>query len=400
MKQDQSVCDHPARSAHNEQFSWLEAVEAHLQDTPFIRDWLDLVNASQPGSVYLHPALVFGVTETNPPPLLCARFTDTAADGPLLASLAILAAKTRTVQLAPALPLRVAVHGHRVVGNEFLGLNSAAAVHALVRELCRFLASRSSGSAFILFEDVEVGTPLWTALEQARERREVLVYHAKPPQPHWWIDFPAKPALFFQQLSSKSRSTLKRKAKRTSHTIRCFTKPDDVPEFLGLACEISKNSWQSKRFGLRIRNDLREMKLLDLLARHGALRSYILYCEKRPAAFEFGLQWQGTYVGEETGYNQALAELSPGIVLLNRLLEDLIARDPPRHFDFGLGDAAYKRLVCNRQSLSGSVCLLPRGMRSELAIGVLRVRSTAARLFRNGLDRLGLWSRLRTLYRR
>jgi CelD/BcsL family acetyltransferase involved in cellulose biosynthesis len=119
-----------------------------------------------------------------------------------------------------------------------------------------------------------------------------------------------------------------------------------------------------------------------------------------PVAFEFGTQWQGTYVAEETGYDRALAECSPGTVLLYRYLDDLISRDPPRRLDFGPGDGEYKRLVANRQTLSGGVLLLPHRLRSSLALVIFRSRSVVSGLLRTSLRRLGLLALFRAMYRK
>src|SRR5207249_4733299 len=112
---------------------------------------------------------------------------------------------------------------------------------------------------------------------------------------------------------------------------------EQVDEFLDQAHRVSRQSWQAKRLGVRIRNTPEERAYYEFLASQGALRSYVLEHRGRPVAFEFGIQWNGRFVFEETGYDAAFAGHSPGTVLLFRILEDLIARDTPELLDFGYG---------------------------------------------------------------
>src|SRR5207253_9536540 len=100
-----------------------------------------------------------------------------------------------------------------------------------------------------------------------------------------------------------------------------------VGVFLEKAHEISKHSWQTKRLGIRINSTLEQRNFLEFLASQGALRSYVLEQNGRPLAFELGVQWQGCFVLEETGYDSSYSSYSPGTVLLFRILQDLIARD-------------------------------------------------------------------------
>jgi hypothetical protein len=399
MTTPQTVLDRPGRAISRDQFMWLEGVEAQLRGTPFLQDWLNLVQTNQLRSVYHHPAMVLGMAEKRSVPLLCAHFSEGLANPASLTTLAILSPKIQRLRPIPALPVGVTLRGHRVIGSHFLGPTDQDAADRLVRELTRSLCSPSFDSAFALFEDVEVGTSLWRALLAASGQHDVVVFNPKPPEPHWWIVFPDDLKNFLGQWPSQRRTMLRRKL-RANHSIRCFTKPDEVPTFLEQAAAIAKKSWQSKNLGLRIRNDLKTTKLLNLLASLNSWRSYILTCDNRPAAFEFGIQWQGTYFGEETGYDPALSSSSPGLVLLYRVLEDLIARDPPRRFDFGHGDGSYMQLVANRQTMSGPVCLFRRGLRTDLAMAIIRLKSKASGLLRNGLNRVGLLSYFRASHRK
>jgi CelD/BcsL family acetyltransferase involved in cellulose biosynthesis len=80
------------------------------------------------------------------------------------------------------------------------------------------------------------------------------------------------------------------------------------------------------------------------------------------------VQWKGCFITEETGYDQGYASHSPGRVLYYRVIQDLVERNSPRLMSMGFGDAEYKEIWANKQSLSGPVMLVRRSMRPMLAM--------------------------------
>jgi len=317
-----------------------------------------------------------------------------------LACLAALAPKTRRTRLAPGLPLGLSLRGRRLIAERLLGDASAESAARFVRTLEEWLRSVGPARDFVLLEDIDVESPLWQALRLEAGRGDVAVVYPDKAQPHWSICFPEKANEYWGQFSAKTRETFRRKARKLDHSITCFTEKDRVAEFLEKAHAISTHTWQTKRLGVRIRKSAAERRHYEFLAGQGALRCYVLEHDGRPVAFEVGVQWNGRHVLEVTGYDPAFAQLSPGTVLLYRILQDLIARDTPRVFDFGFGDAEYKRLFGNRQTMSGPVLLVRRGCRPGLAMAIERFRRGVARGVRATSNRLRLGSALRRMYRR
>jgi CelD/BcsL family acetyltransferase involved in cellulose biosynthesis len=60
------------------------------------------------------------------------------------------------------------------------------------------------------------------------------------------------------------------------------------------------------------------------------------------------------------GFNAHCAALSPGIVLMLLLVEDLFTHDPPRLIDFGSGDHEYKRSLGNSRCTELDVVYLAK----------------------------------------
>jgi CelD/BcsL family acetyltransferase involved in cellulose biosynthesis len=124
---------------------------------------------------------------------------------------------------------------------------------------------------------------------------------------------------------------------------------------------------------MRVRNDEAELRQLTSLAINGLLRSYVYWIGDKPAAFAVGNQHGGCFRYEETGFNPEFRHYSPGRTMLLEILSDLQKHDPVRVFDFGFGDAEYKQQFTNRESRSGTVWLVPPGLRARLMLSHLNV---------------------------
>src|SRR5262249_45949458 len=98
-------------------------------------------------------------------------------------------------------------------------------------------------------------------------------------------------------------------------------------------------------------------KLVDLAERN-LLRAYILSGDKTPCAFVLGYQYGSVFHYADPRYHQDFKDLSPGIVLLYLMVEDLISHRPARQLNFGASDALYKRLFSNVHYEEAPVLLL------------------------------------------
>jgi CelD/BcsL family acetyltransferase involved in cellulose biosynthesis len=164
---------------------------------------------------------------------------------------------------------------------------------------------------------------------------------------------------------------------------------------------VSAKSWQTRRLGgLRIQNTPSALAYWQAIAHMGGFRSYLTEREGQPIAFVLGVQWNGRFIYEEPGYDPAFADLSPGMVILLRAIEELYARNTPKVFDFGFGHAEYKQILGSRMSQSGPVLLIRRGWKPAAVMGMERLRREAGAAARAMLRDSGLLETVRRMYRR
>ncbi|HKE18007.1 MAG TPA: GNAT family N-acetyltransferase [Kofleriaceae bacterium] len=367
---------------------------AQCLDRPEARAaWLRLLDSRPDSRIECHPDLVAAAT---PPGATALIYRDGGA-APEVNALAALIPKRVRVVRATVVDHLFSLSGYRLVADHVLGAEGG---EALTRFLDEAIELIDSGRADCLyFDDLEVGSELWRALEAAERDQRLARYLPSGSQPHWWIDFPDPPADYWKKFSGKTRNTMRRKLKNLEHTVAKVTRPDDVPEFLRKASHISRRSWQGRRLGLRVADSAEERRYHQLLAEHGCLRSYVLDTPTGPVAFLRGIQTGDSYLYDEVGFDSELAKLSPGAILFHHAIDDLIARDCPRRLDFGVGDAQHKQQFGNRQTESGPIVAVARRLRPRTALLVEELRRGAEQQARALLRRTGLYERMRRLYR-
>jgi hypothetical protein len=287
--------------------------------------------------------------------------------------------------------------GYRLAGGRFMGAASKKLHRALLRGIDRIL-HRCSGS-YLLAEDIEVNGSLWSRFATRREHRLNMFQLTGQEQKHR-IRLTGNPEEYWSMFSRKARKEFRRILNKMAKAeVTRFTEVEQVPAFLSDAHQVSLNSWQAKVLGLRVRNDATEHRQLCFLATHGYLRSYVLYQEGRPIAFEIGYQFRNYMHGVEAAYDQEFAKLSPGKVLMYREIEDLMAVNRPDWYDFGEGDAPFKARFSNRTMDSANVWLVPSGLHSSFMLSIVWLNRKIEAAIHWILNVTGLKTRVRQIYR-
>lgn len=283
--------------------------------------------------------------------------------------------------------------GVRLAGLGFLGSQADDVSSALVQAIAEQVQARRI--RVVEFENVEETSSLWRSLQKLRPRG----FRFAPVDAfdlHHRIRFPDSADAYWNRFHSRQRYRLRKERKRIGeYEVRRYTRPDEAADWLSAAHEVSRRSWQSHQLGLRIRNSQQELEQLTFLATLGALRSYVLFLGGQPAAFVQSHQWNGVYHYDELGFDRQFAKQNPGKVLLQEILDDLLAHDPPQTFDFGLGDADYKRFFANEQSRSATLWMFPPGTASWWQSTSIHISRKAGRLARELLGKTRLYAAIR-----
>lgn len=368
----------------------IEPIDAALHDRLARRywDWRVLYETDECANPWQHPDVVLSQIQHVQSPKITPAILVAVHDENVV-GLGALVPKTVKSGRLGSIGISSTWVGLRLAGNGWLLRHADHAVEtALTLEALQYV--RNSGARFLLIEDLEVNTALEKKIHELGA--DWLKYHHAGIQPRWRIELPTTRDAYWQRFSKKTLSTMRRKLKKFGNTrLERITAIDQIPHFLQVAHTVSLQTWQTRRFGLRIRNDAAECYLFTQLAQHGLLRSYLWYSDDQPVAFLIGLQDKGRFLYEEVGYATPYARFSPGQMLLIQVLDDLFLHNRPQWFDFGGGDADYKQFFSNHQSLSGTVWMFPRTFENRLKVNYLQACLQARRLARRALS-AGGWT--------
>lgn len=365
------------------------------------QSWLQLFEADPNSDLYQHPDYVSRLVSIYHEmyPQLPGYLMQCRKEGALVA-IGLLSPKyinTKTLKgIGPARTLP----GYFLCGNRFLMQQEIVQNDSIFSHLLESALTfcQKKNAAFLLIEDLLVNTPLNHSIQDASNH--FLTYSHTGFQSRSLIHFPDNPEDYWNQFRSKSRRK-HRKLLRQNSEMRMvrITQPDQVVGFLEAAHQISLNSWQTQRLGLRIKNDEKELEELTFLALQGWLRSYLLMKDDQPVAFKVGSQHRGVYCDLEFGFDLNFASISPGETLLLLILEDLIQHDTPQTYDFGEGDAEYKQRYSSQLTQSCAMLLLPSTIRGKLRLHYLKTSRFIDDLVRKFLKASGVYTDLRQIVR-
>lgn len=266
------------------------------------------------------------------------------------------------------------------------GNASAENTEVLVRAVMNCLERNEADVA--MFELVPLDAPLYQLALRVPGilRRDTL----PAPQGHDMMLVPGGIDDVYRRMSSHRRIELRRTVKKLQTNpvgkpkIICYRSLSELDRLFHDAEEIAKKTYQR---GLRVGfadNPLVRTRL-ELGARKGWLRAYILYLGDRPCAFWIGMLYHGSFVGEYTGYDPEFRQYSPGMVLMMRVIEGFCNRtdgDVVREIDFGPGEAEYKGALCTKTWQEAVVFIFsptPKGLALKLMRAVTRLLDGGAR---------------------
>ncbi len=232
-----------------------------------------------------------------------------------------------------------------VVYGGLVSVGGRATRDALVRELRAALRSGEFDHVFISHLPKE-----WELAESVREiARESGCARLSTREPHWrFLITPGSVEETMAQFSGKHRRNIRKWDRLLSEhaggdvSVRVITREDEVDELIRETAGLADTTYQAALGSVFSDTPVWRAKL-TMEARLGNLRCYWLVCGGKPVAFFLGSVVGDVYVPEATGYLAELRSLSPGTVLMVRIFEDLSGIGV-RAFDYGFGDAVYKRM--------------------------------------------------------
>lgn len=271
--------------------------------------------------------------------------------------------------------------------------------------LFKQLRKELSVNEVIFLQSVVSNSALSTALiEKSSLDTSYHVLNYGEQYKHRYIDFSGDYNHYLSQLSSATRSDLKRTQKRFVSAVNgqyktiCYQSPEEVGAFLDAAMAVSALTYQFQLLGagLRDRNVLENRFLTT--AKLGWFRSYVLFVDQKPVAFQVGHLYQDCYYAQEIGYDPDSAKLQVGIFLHTEIISNLLATPGlVKRFDFGNDDNTHKQRLSNAEAIERYVYLIPRHWRNDIFVFTMKTTNKLSTSVGRLLNKYGLRKRVRQL---
>lgn len=210
---------------------------------------------------------------------------------------------------------------------------------------------------------------------------------------------------YMAQFSGKTRSTLRRKARKLAdeaqggYTVSEHRTPAEIEAFLAAALPLSARTYQARLLDAGLPDAPAARRAMLEAAEADAMRAFLLHAEGQPIAY-LALPVVGqTLVYAHLGYDPGWARLSPGTVLQMDALERLFAEGRYRWFDFTEGDGAHKEMFGTGFAACSSLVLLEPTLANRSLLGARAGFDASVAQAKALATRSGALGRLRALLR-
>ena len=156
---------------------------------------------------------------------------------------------------------------------------------------------------------------------------------------------------YLERFNGKTLSTLRRKVRKVTESnksetaLRVFTTPEEIREFVEIAENISRKTYQFRLLnqGLQVSDEY--IKDYQRKAGEKKIIGLILYAEDTPVAYNLcPIYGEGTMIYYYTGFDPEYNKYSPGTVLQYLTIKTACQLDHVNKYDFCTGEGPHKEL--------------------------------------------------------
>jgi CelD/BcsL family acetyltransferase involved in cellulose biosynthesis len=222
---------------------------------------------------------------------------------------------------------------------------------------------------------------------------------------HWLLELTdPETGLRREHNSGKTRSTFRRKDRKLVESfendveVQAFTSAGEVDGFIATAESITTQTYQAA-LESGVADSARWRAIITALAHGGRLRGYVLRGRGKAIAYVLGGVFERRFTLIATGFLPDHRQLSPGLVLINRVLNAL-ADEKVVIVDFGFGDADYKSLLGNICRQEQTLHIYGRGWRAAATYRMETTATSLTRLAKAAITSLGVFKSIKRAWRR
>lgn len=201
---------------------------------------------------------------------------------------------------------------------------------------------------------------------------------------------------FWGHLSSKSRTTLRRKLRRCrealgqNFNVVVFERPDEISRFFHDARLVAAKTYQEHLLKAALPDTSDYRSRVTNLAGERRFVGFILYDGSLPIAYMACPVHGAAALYEYVGFDPKYQALSPGTVLLVNAMEHLASASQVDWFDFTEGDGEHKRAFATQLTPARDVYYFRCDFRVAVAVLCHVVCSKVSMLLARASEHLGL----------
>lgn len=209
---------------------------------------------------------------------------------------------------------------------------------------------------------------------------------------------------YLARFSGKTRSTLRRKARKLDkdsggYRITEHHRVAEIEDFLAAALPLSSRTYQARLLDAGLPDTPQAQREMIEAGEQDAIRCFLLWAKDKPIAY-LSLPVEGdTLVYAHLGYDPDWAKLSPGTVLQMEALERLFAEQRYRYFDFTEGEGAHKAMFGTAYAECASFVLLEPTIANRALLSARGGFDTIIAQTKTIAERSGALGRVRSLLR-
>jgi hypothetical protein len=211
---------------------------------------------------------------------------------------------------------------------------------------------------------------------------------------------------FLGSLSSKTRSTLRRKVRKFATENRTgsidwkkYSSAEEIRNFFAIVGPLAERTYQARHLDSALPSTESFRSESIEAAAKGNLTAYLLFLNERPVAYLYTPRINDTYFYDYLGYDEDCAQLSPGTVLQYLVHELLFNEGSVSKFDFTEGDGAHKRLFSNHSTPCATALLLNFNPFNYLLVYSHSYWDRSVEFFKIYFERFDLKAKFRRLLR-
>ena len=220
-----------------------------------------------------------------------------------------------------------------------------------------------------------------------------------------YIDMAGSYDEYLARFSGKTRSTLRRKAKKLAkevgeaYRVTEHRTSQEIRQFLDAAIPLSAKTYQARLLDAGLPETPQARCAMMEQAEADRMRAFLLHGPDGPIAY-LSLPVSGdTLVYAHLGYDPDWARLSPGTVLQMEALERLFAEQRYRYFDFTEGEGAHKAMFGTDSAECCSFLLLNPTAANRALLGTRAGFDATIAGAKSFAERTGALARLRSALR-